>query len=249
MPLGSSSHQTQTVTAIIPAAGSGKRFGPGRDKPFHALAGKPVIAWSLEKLQLMAEIAEIIPVLKAEDTERGKEIFERYGITKVRRIALGGRERQDSVYHGLRLIEDAPGFVLIHDAARPLADTELVRSVIREMVQNEDGTDGVIPGLPVTDTIKEARKGMVRRTLKRDDLWAVQTPQIFLYRAIASAYERAREKRWHGTDDAALVEKNGGRIKIIVGSYRNIKITTPEDLVIAEALIREDSKHEKTAYP
>lgn len=242
MSRGSSSDQTHTVTAIVPAAGLGKRFGPGRDKPFQALAGKPVIVWSLETLQGIAEISEIIPVLKAEDTDRGKEIFERYGITKVHRVALGGKERQDSVYHGLRLIADSPRFVLIHDAARPLADTELVQSLIREMVRNEDGTAGVIPGLPVSDTIKEADKGIVRKTLKRDDLWAVQTPQIFPYRVITRAYERAREEHWHGTDDAALVEKNGGRIKIIAGAYRNIKITIPEDLVIAEALLRKHSK-------
>jgi len=193
--------------------------------------------WPLEALQAIPEITEIIPVLRTEDTGSGQEIFEEYGISKIKRIVAGGKERQDSVYNGLRLIEDKRCIVLIHDGARPLAEKEFIEGMIAEMMRSKETCDGIIPGVPVKDTIKEAEKGLVKRTLKRDDLWAVQTPQIFLYEKISKAYEQAMEKRHYATDDAAVLERCGGRIKIIMGSYRNIKITTPEDLIIAEALL------------
>jgi 2-C-methyl-D-erythritol 4-phosphate cytidylyltransferase len=226
------------VAAIIPAAGLGKRFGPGKDKPFQPLCGKPLILWPLEALQAIPEISEIIPVLRTQDTESGQKLFEHYGITKIKRIVPGGKERQDSVYNGLRLIEDKDGIVLIHDGARPFAEREFIQGMIAEMMKSKESYDGIIPGVPVKDTIKEAEKGLVRRTLKRDNLWAIQTPQIFKYKRIFQAYEQAMEKKNYATDDAALLERYGGRIRIIMGSYRNIKITTPEDLIIAEALLR-----------
>ncbi len=229
------------VTAIIPAAGLGKRFGPGKDKPFQPLCGKPLILWPLEALQAIPEISEIIPVLRTRDTESGQKLFEQYGITKIKRIVPGGKERQDSVYNGLRLIEDKKCIVLIHDGARPLVESEFIEGMIAEMLNDKEPCDGIIPGVPVKDTIKEADKGMVRRTLKRDDLWAIQTPQIFKYERIFQAYEQAMEKKHYATDDAALLERYGGRIRIIMGSYRNIKITTPEDLIIAEALLSGNS--------
>jgi 2-C-methyl-D-erythritol 4-phosphate cytidylyltransferase len=230
------------VSAIIPAAGLGKRFGPGKDKPFRTLGGKPLILWPLEALQSIPGISEIIPVLRLEDTESGRELFERYGITKIKRIAPGGKERQHSVYNGLKLIDDKYGIVVIHDGARPLVKKEFIEEMLTEMVGSKDAFDGIIPGVPVKDTIKEAENGMVKTTLKRDNLWAVQTPQIFRHEKILQAYEQAMKKRYYATDDAALVEKYGGKIRIIMGSYRNIKITTQEDLIIAEALLRENWK-------
>ncbi len=230
------------VTAIIPAAGLGRRFGPGRDKPFQPLGGKPLIILPLETLQSIPEVIEIIPVLRAGDTVHGRMLFDQYGITKIHRIAVGGKERQDSVFHGLSLIEDTHQYVLVHDGARPLADRELFGRVIAEMHKSWESCDGIIPGVPVKDTIKEGEHGLVKRTLKRDSLWAVQTPQIFTCEAISRAYEKAMEKKRYATDDAALLERYGGRIRIIMGSYRNIKITTPEDLIIAEALLRGNSQ-------
>ena len=225
------------VTAVIPAAGLGKRFGPGKDKPFQLLCGKPLIIWPLEALQVIPEVSEIIPVLRTQDTESGQRLFEQHGITKIKRIVPGGKERQDSVYNGLRLIEDEQCIVLIHDGARPLVKPEFIEGMIAAMLNHEETCDGIIPGVPVKDTIKETDRGMVRKTLNRDDLWAVQTPQIFKYNRIFQAYEQAMGKKHYATDDAALLERYGGRIKIIMGSYRNIKITTPEDIIIAEALL------------
>lgn len=226
------------VTAIIPAAGLGKRFGPGKDKPFQNLGGKPLIIWPLEALQAIPEVSEIIPVLRTEDAENGQKIFEEYGISKIQRIAQGGKERQDSVHNGLRLIEDKKCIVLIHDGARPLVEREFIEGMIEEMLRCKNSCDGIVPGVPVKDTIKEGENGFVRKTLKRDDLWAIQTPQIFQYEKLWKAYGQALEKKQYATDDAAVLERYGGRIRIMMGSYRNIKITIPEDLIIAETLLR-----------
>jgi len=230
------------VTAIIPAAGLGKRFGPGKDKPFQNLGGKPLIIWPLEALQAIPEVSEIIPVLRTEDAENGQKIFEEYGISKIQRIAQGGKERQDSVHNGLRLIEDKKCTVLIHDGARTLVDWEFIEGMIAEMLRSKETCDGIIAGVPVKDTIKEGENGFVRKTLKRDDLWAIQTPQIFRYEKLWKAYGQALEKKQYATDDAAVLERYGGRIRIMMGSYRNIKITTSEDLIIAEALLKINSK-------
>jgi 2-C-methyl-D-erythritol 4-phosphate cytidylyltransferase len=242
------------VIAIIPAAGLGKRFGPDSNKPFLPLGGKPLIVWSLQQLEAVPDIMEIIPVLQLKDMEHGKETFGEYGITKIKKIAPGGKERQDSVRNGLKLIDDSDCIVLIHDAARPLIQKDLIINALRELIpipftpgskaegKAFNGCDGVILGVPLKDTIKEAFDKVVHKTLKRDTLWAIQTPQLFHHGSISKAYEKASEERYYATDDSALVERYGGKIKIVTGSYQNIKITTPEDLVIAEALLKINEK-------
>jgi 2-C-methyl-D-erythritol 4-phosphate cytidylyltransferase len=239
----------EKVVAIVPAAGLGKRFGPGTNKPFQNLSGKPIIVWPLEILNAVVEVVEIIPVLKMEDMEYGLKIFEKYGISKIKRIAPGGKERQDSVYNGLKLIEDKNCIVLIHDGVRPLIERNLVENMITELLSPSvppsqkggeggfNGFDGVTLGIPLKDTIKEAENGIIKKTLRRDSLWAIQTPQVFRYNNILTAYERAMKEGFCSTDDAALIEKYGGKVKVIIGSYKNIKITTPEDLAIAEFLL------------
>ena len=230
----------QSIVAIVPAAGLGVRFGPGTNKPFHTLLGKPLIIWSLEVFEKIPEIREIIPVLKEPDLETGVALFEQYRLWKVRRIAPGGKERQDSVYNGLRLIKGAADMVLIHDGARPLVDSSMVRDALGGI----PGVDGVVAGVPVKDTLKEVENSLVKRTLKRERLRAVQTPQLFLYDSLMRAYERAMEERFYATDDAALVERNGGKVKVVRGSYANIKVTTAEDIPIAEQLLRERTNPE-----
>ncbi|MEW6066771.1 MAG: 2-C-methyl-D-erythritol 4-phosphate cytidylyltransferase [Nitrospirota bacterium] len=221
------------IVAVVPAAGIGKRFGSGANKPFLHLCGKPLIIWSLETLHSVNAVREIIPVLKEEDMEQGRKIFESYGFSKIKRISPGGKERQDSVYNGLKLVEDKDCMVIIHDGVRPLIGKDLVEKLIDELKD----FDGAVLSVPVKDTIKEAEDEIVKKTLKRDSLWAIQTPQIFSFRTISGAYEKAIEEGFYATDDAALVEKYGGNIKIVMGSYRNIKITTPEDMAIAEFLL------------
>jgi 2-C-methyl-D-erythritol 4-phosphate cytidylyltransferase len=228
----------ENVIAIVPAAGLGTRFGPDTNKPFHPLLDKPLIVWSLEVFETLDEISEVIPVLKEQDMETGVEIFERYNLSKVKRIAPGGKERQDSVYHGLKLLKGKPEMVLIHDGARPLIDGGIVKTTIKSVA----GFDGVIVGVPVKDTIKEVQDSIVKRTLRRDTIWSIQTPQLFLYDSLMKAYRKAMEEKVYSTDDSALVERSGGKVRVIMGSYSNLKITTPEDVPVAELLLRNRKK-------
>jgi 2-C-methyl-D-erythritol 4-phosphate cytidylyltransferase len=222
------------VVAILPAAGTGTRFGKGTNKPLASLGNKPLILWAVETLQRLPEITEIIPVVKETDLKSCSQLFEEYKITKIRRIAPGGRERQDSVFHGLNLIKDKKAIVLVHDGVRPLIEP----SVISDALQQMTGCDGVVVGVPMKDTIKEVRDGIVKNTPERGLLWAVQTPQIFHFQPLYDAYEKAMRSSFYTTDDSALVERNGGKIKMVRGSYTNIKITTPEDLLVAEVFLK-----------
>lgn len=222
------------AVAIVPAAGAGKRFGEGTNKPLEMLCGKPLMIWAFEALESVPEVSEIIPVIKDGDMAFTADLIEQYRISKVRRIAPGGRERQDSVFHGLNLIDDKESIVVVHDGARPLVEP----SVISNGISLLSGCDGVVIGAPVKDTIKEVEDGDVIRTLKRGMLWAVQTPQIFRYEVIYAAYEKAMKESFYGTDDAALVERYGGRVRMLQGPYTNIKVTTPEDMSVAELFLK-----------
>lgn len=220
------------VIAIVPAAGIGRRFGD-QAKQFVMLCGRPLLAWPLEVLEAIPEISEIIPVARREDRGALEKLLMDFGITKARRIADGGPERQDSVANALTMIGDRDLRVLIHDGARPLADASLVRRVLDGL----DGCDGVVPGVPVKDTVKEGADGIVLRTVPREGLWAIQTPQVFGAAALFAAHEHSLKQKSFVTDDASLVEQNGGRVRIVMGSYENIKITTPEDLMVAELFL------------
>ena len=247
----------KNVIAIVPAAGLGKRLGAGTNKPFYSLLNKPLLAWTLEALEQVEEISEIIPVLKESDMEGAVRTFEQYAFSKVKRIAPGGNERQDSVSHGLKLADSKAGIILVHDGARPL----IAASTVREVIAALEGFDGAVAGVPVKDTIKEAgaealdRAGkasrgkagegkayVVKRTVKRESLWAIQTPQVFRCEVLLKAYDKAMDEGFYGTDDAGLVERIGGRIRVVPGSYDNIKITTPEDILVAEELLRKKMK-------
>jgi 2-C-methyl-D-erythritol 4-phosphate cytidylyltransferase len=228
------------VVAIVAAAGIGKRFAPDGKKLFQSLAGKPVIIRTLELLQSAPEITEMVLVVKEEDLIIFAELIGEHGIRKVKQIVPGGKERQDSVYNGLKSITDDNAIVLIHDGGRPFADGAMISRAVREV----ESCDGVVAAVPVKDTIKEADAGetdtespVVRRTLNRAVLYATQTPQVFPFNVIMEAHKKAREEQFIGTDDASLVERYGGKVRIVAGSYCNIKITTPEDLALAEALI------------
>lgn len=224
----------EKVIAIVPAAGLGKRLGPGTNKPFQMLLNIPLLIWSLMVFEAVETISEIIPVIKEADMKMAAGLFEAYKLSKIKRIAPGGKERQDSVYHGLKLIDDRADIVLIHDGGRPLIDKDIVLKAISYI----EGCDGAVVAVPVKDTIKKAENGIVKKTLKRDMLWAVQTPQVFRYGSIMKAYEKAMSEKFYATDDSALIERLGGKVKIIVGSYDNIKVTTPEDISLAEMLLK-----------
>lgn len=235
------------VTAIIPAAGSGLRFGLKENKTFYPLKDKPLLLWPLQTLETLQEIVDIILVVRSEDIAKTSELVDKYGIKKAKKIITGGKERQDSVFNGLKSIEKNTKFVLIHDGVRPFIDSELVRSMISHMLQHQSVIDGIITGVPVKDTIKivegrglsDVSNGLfVKETLKRDLLWAIHTPQVFLTDKILRAYEKALKDSLYCTDDSALLENYGGKIKLLLGSYKNIKITTIDDIKIAEAFLR-----------
>ncbi|MBI4684909.1 MAG: 2-C-methyl-D-erythritol 4-phosphate cytidylyltransferase [Nitrospirae bacterium] len=228
------------IVAIVPAAGFGKRFGPGGNKQFQSLKDKPLIVWTLKVFESIRDIEEVIPVLKNDDMEAGLDLIDKYRLSKVKKIAPGGKERQDSVFSGLNLVEKKTAAVLIHDGVRPF----FKRSLVEESINQLKDCDGVVAGIPVKDTIKGVSTSNVRneiiveKTLNRSLLWAVQTPQVFRYDILMNAYAKAMEEGFYSTDDSAIVERYGGKVKIIMGDYSNIKITTPEDLDIAEVLLR-----------
>lgn len=226
----------KSVIAIVPAAGAGRRFGQNDSKAFYFLGGKPLIVWTIKALESVNEIKEIIPVFRKEDIQRGEEVFKRYNLSKIKKIATGGKERQDSVYNALKLINDKTCIVLIHDGVRPFIEKDLVESTIKGLKD----FDGVVLGIPVKDTIKEVEEGIVRRTLERNYLWAIQTPQVFVFKKLSEAYEMSLKDGFYSTDDSSLLERYGGKIKVIMGSYKNIKITTPEDIIFAEYLVSKD---------
>jgi len=228
------------VIALVPAAGMGKRMGADINKQYLLLAGKPIVARTVQVLEDASFIDDIyIIVPEAEIPYCREHVMERYSFAKVRRLVAGGIERQHSVRNGLRALDGAgeDDVVLIHDGVRPFVS----HSILKKSVETACKYDGALVAVPVKDTIKTVRDEIVRETPPRDTLWLAQTPQTFRYSVIIAAHEIAEAEGYLGTDDASLVERMGKEVHIVMGNYRNIKITTPEDLVLAEAFLRESA--------
>jgi 2-C-methyl-D-erythritol 4-phosphate cytidylyltransferase len=230
-----------SVAAVIVAAGVGKRMGTQTvAKQFLRIDGVPILAYTLRKFEACAGIDEIILVARPEDHAACAEIIADLGARKVTALAEGGKERQDSVWNGLCQVNPATDIVLIHDAVRMFVTEEMLTASIQ--AARECGAS--IVAVPAKDTIKKAtgqgESMFVETTLDRNTLWQVQTPQTFQYRLIVKLHQHARELGIYGTDDAMLAEHFGHPVKIVPGSYRNIKITTPDDLVIATAFVRDE---------
>ncbi len=223
------------VSALIPAAGKGKRMRSDINKQFILLKNKPVLLHSLEVFDRHPAVSEIVVIAAEEEIDLLQhELIQKGGFRKTIKVVAGGKERQDSVYNGLQAIE-ASGLVIIHDGARPFLTLELLNRVIAEA----EKYDAVIVGMPVKDTIKVVdASNFINETPDRDKLWLVQTPQAFKYDLLRKAHQKAKLEGYYGTDDAMLIERLGTRVKMIEGSYENIKITTPEDLIIGEAILR-----------
>jgi 2-C-methyl-D-erythritol 4-phosphate cytidylyltransferase len=225
---------TEKNVALILAAGKGVRLGKGKEKAFLPLLGKPLLAWTLSAFTSFPSIHEIIVVVPpGREEDCRKEVLSPYGIEKAR-IVVGGSERQDSLQNGFAEIEEPCDAVVVHDGARPFLDQEILRKALD--AAREHGASVV--AVPVKDTIKrgDARR-MVETTLDRSHLWSVQTPQTYKYDILKRALAEAKKADARGTDDASLVERIGEPVKIVTGSYENIKITTPEDLVLGEMLL------------
>ena len=224
------------TVAIIPAAGSGIRMESKRAKQFLTLDGKPILALTLEPFQ-ESSVDAVVLVVPQDDVEYCREdIVERFGLTKVEKIVPGGKRRQDSVRLGLEATEGKYDFVLIHDGVRPLIEKEIIEGVIKEAMVNR----AVITALPARETVKEVNDlRHVVKTYDRKRVWMVQTPQAFRYQDILGAHQKALKEGWEeATDDALLVEKSGITVKVVEGSEKNIKVTTPHDLELARILLR-----------
>jgi 2-C-methyl-D-erythritol 4-phosphate cytidylyltransferase len=221
------------VSAIIPAAGSGARMG-GIKKPYMDLAGKPILAHTLTIFQQCPLVNSIVVVTAKDDEARCvQDVVTAYGIDKSLSIVAGGDTRQESVFNALQELSSNTDVVVIHDAVRPFVTEEM----ILQSIDNANQYGSAIVAVPVKDTIKESDDGFVMKTLDRYRLWAIQTPQTFKYDLIMKAHLYARDNSIQATDDAFLIEQIGHKVKLIMGSYENIKITTPEDIVIAKAIL------------
>lgn len=226
----STTHQSERVGAVIIAAGRSQRMGE-LDKVFASLANEPVLSHTLRVFHTCPAVEEIALVLSPKNLQQGRRLVEEQGWWKVRHICLGGERRQDSVREGLARLSGCE-WVVIHDAARPLVSHHLILCGLNEA--RERGA--AIAAVPVKDTLKVVGPGLeVEDTPNRSTLWAVQTPQVFRYHLIWEAYSQPQAP---ATDDAVLMERLGHRVKVYMGSYDNIKITTQEDLAIAEALLQ-----------
>jgi 2-C-methyl-D-erythritol 4-phosphate cytidylyltransferase len=215
-----------SVWAVLVAAGRGERLGKDRPKAFARLGALPLLAESLRRLDESEWIDAVVIVVPLEWEEPAILLAEELGATKVTACVAGGRTRSESVRLGLAEVPDVAAVILVHDAARPVLPPDLVPRLLEALGQ---GYDGAVPGVPVADTVKRVRDGVVVETPARDELVAVQTPQAF----IASVLRRAAAGE--GSDCASLVEAAGGRVKVIPGDERLLKVTTPEDLRRVEA--------------
>jgi len=219
---------SQTGVVVV-GAGSSQRMGT--DKVFMPLAGKPLLAWSVDVCQSCELVNQIVIVLNKSKLNSGRKLAAERGWSKVVEICLGGIRRQDSVKHGLSKLKDCD-WVVIHDGARPF----LTPGLISDGLEIARETGAAVVAVPVKDTIKLGNDDlMVKGTLNRQELWAAQTPQVFRFDIIAKAHEQVTTDV---TDDASMAEQLGYKVRLYTGSYDNIKITTPEDLALAELIAR-----------
>ncbi len=221
------------IAAVIVAAGSSQRM-QGINKTWATLGNKPLLAHSICVFEQSGLIDDLVVVLAHNALVEGKRLHEREGWRTLRALTPGGMRRRDSVLAGLEALSPAPDYVLIHDGARPFITPTLIEQGLAAARRHGAATAAV----PVKDTIKRAGPdGLVLETLDRAALWATQTPQVFAYDLILSAH-RSINPAWDATDDAALVERAGHPVAVFMGAYENIKITTPDDLLIAEATLK-----------
>ena len=222
--------------AVIVSAGKGHRLAGKKKKQFLLLAGKPILCHTLDKFETCPSIDSIQLVVGQEDMDYTlRAIVENYGYRKVSQIVPGGRLRQESVKNGVDALSRDVDIVVVHDGVRPF----VTRKMIEDSIQTARQFEAAVIAMPVKETIKMAGPDrIVLKTLDRESLWQIQTPQTFRADVIRKAFRKATEDGFIGTDDASLVERIGIKVYILPGSYNNIKITTPEDLMLAELLVQ-----------
>lgn len=229
--------QKLQASAIIVAAGQGTRFGSDLPKQFLMLCQRPILAHTLQRFEQAEAITEVVLVAsQAWVAYIEREIIARFQIKKCRKIVMGGEHRQDSVWAGFQALQPASSsVVVVHDAVRPLFTNALLERVISAC----EKADGCIPGLPLRDTVKKISEHNIKKTVDRARLRLSQTPQAFRAKALKRAFKRAQDEKFYATDEAALIERVGGQVVWVEGEEKNLKITTPSDLQIAELFSRE----------
>ena len=227
--------QDEKVSAIIVAAGKGSRMNAAKNKQYLMLADKPVLAHTLEAFERTELISEIILVIHPEDHKLFQECILPYGFQKITAVIDGGPDRQASVYNGLQRIGSDTEIIAVHDGARPLITPEIISDSVMTAVRH----GAACVGVPVKDTIKKVNTDrVILDTPDRSLLWAIQTPQTFRREILLKAHEKAISEGYRGTDDSVLAERLGISVRMVMGSYTNLKITTAEDLIFAEAFLK-----------
>ncbi len=223
------------VTAIIVAAGKAERMGSGTDKAFLSLGPRPVVAWSLMAFEKNTDVDSIILVVRRDQVTAAKAVARMFGISKLRKIVPGGARRQDSVQAGLKELDSDTRIVVVHDGARPCVPQEVISDVIK--FARRGGAS--VTGQRIRDTVKVVEKGVtISQTVDRARYWTVQTPQAFPVSMLRKAYAAVAAEGKEVFDEAQAVEGIGEQVKICESDKPNIKITTPEDLQIAAAILK-----------
>ena len=229
------SEEPALCTAVIAAAGSSERM-EGEDKQFIEMLGMPVLAFTLAKFEACALVGEIIIVARQDKLERVRDICAEYGICKASKVVAGGSTRLESVMNGVLAASDKAQFIAIHDGARPC----ITENVIERAIKAAWAHHAAAPAVPVSSTIKKAKGGVVLETVSREDLFEIQTPQVFAAEIIKAALTNARDKSINVTDDCMAVELMGVPVYITEGSRSNIKLTTRDDIAVAEAILKQE---------
>lgn len=225
------------ISVLIPAAGQGKRMGSSVKKPYLMLADKPILSHTIDRFEQNSVIDEIFVIVDESDfTVCRENVLVPFRYRKVRELVSGGETRQISVFNGLRALSDDVDFVIVHDGVRPFIDDK----IIFECLEASAEWGAAVSAVPVKETIKAVNEELfVDHTPQRDQLWQVQTPQVFRKSLIIEAHKKAIQDRINAPDDAALIENLGSPVKLVMGSYKNVKLTTPGDLRIAETLLND----------
>ncbi len=222
------------ISVVIPAAGLGKRMRADRNKQYLVLQGKPILAYTIDMFHKQRAITEIIVVATADEVDFcERQVVEKYGFTKVKKVIAGGATREHSVYEGLKEVSKEAQYVVIHDGVRPFIRQEMLEVFLEKMMFY----DALVMAVPEKNTIARVTNGRIKERLVRDDVWEMQTPQAFKKGLIMKAFDAQKERLAEFTDDASVVSAEGIEVCVFAGEYLNIKITTPEDLLLGDAIL------------
>ena len=224
------------IVALIAAAGKGRRMNSRISKSFIPVSGKPILAYTIDIFEKCKSIDKIYLIVSPEEKEIcHKNVILRYKFSKVQELVDGGDTRQDSIYNGLKALDKDTDIIVIHDGVRPLVE----ETIIQDSIEEAQKYGAAIAAIPIKDTVKKSDNNFyISKTLNREEIWRAQTPQTFKYDIILPAYHQAYKDKYLATDDAAIVEKYGHKVKLIIGPEENIKITTPFDLIVAEVFLK-----------